>query len=418
MTTAVTEDQAWEWEVDDLEELQLFSYRDDPEFGEYALNYFVEQRMKPWSTRVHDYHCHETSEPLLPGGNPRRSRLRDWIVEHSKNAIYNPQLEHSEVEQRLERLRKQRRGTEFHGFMSLPREIRDIVYRELVVKGTIFPPPRGEDGKTLQCFDKYLANAWGEVSERYAIFKDDVANRSDWPAISFQALFCVSKQFHSEVNHVFFRENRFVFPAGDWKWPLYLNHTFVLPPLRGFRKEIWDQTHSITDASYTFDMRDTPLSDAENLYQLRFLGRVDNRQQPLPQQNVLELLHDNKWRILRSRWFIRILSIQNMDMRRLQMAFDESYCAVGCCRMVEWLCDTLTNLPGDIPWLSEGKWGGPKGVRAPRVIDIFGWRDDEEKTMIEEKLAPLRDLGTRDINFLGRSLSKQQEDASIRTGWP
>jgi hypothetical protein len=65
-------------------------------------------------------------------------------------------------------------------------------------------------------------------------------------------------------------------------------------------------------------------------------------------------------------------------------------------------------------WGPEDRWG-TESLHAPRRIKVLCWGNDEEKGMIETELVPLKKLGTKEINFVGQSLSQSIEDARIQT---
>lgn len=110
--------------------------------------------------------------------------------------------------------------------------------------------------------------------------------------------------------------------------------------------------------------------------------------------------------------------------------------------MVEWLCNLLSSPDDDVEAGNDPSYVGPPrpnewggfdydeishqgetgetgetentvtlvpcpGPRAPRVIEVFGWRDDEEKLMIEDKLTLLKPIGTEQIRFIGQSLAEE-----------
>lgn len=88
----------------------------------------------------------------------------------------------------------------------------------------------------------------------------------------------------------------------------------------------------------------------------------------------------------------------------------------------EWssgCADYLGNLAGFPPCtmadIGAQRIDGVPRVYAPRRIEVLGWGNDEEKGMIETELAPLKKLRTKEINFVGQSLSQAIEDARIQT---
>lgn len=136
-------------------------------------------------------------------------------------------------------------------------------------------------------------------------------------------------------------------------------------------------------------MRDNMLPDIRNLYyDLNLKDSIDEGS--IPPQQALQRLHDLKVMQLEIDWAERIDSIKRMTLDRLQLSFEECYCSIGCCRKVSWVLDRFLH-EGPPPGTDERviyssfDWK----VRPPLTIEVMGWRNDGEKTMISEKLGSL-----------------------------
>ncbi|KAI0174805.1 hypothetical protein BJ166DRAFT_587584 [Pestalotiopsis sp. NC0098] len=382
-----------------------------------------------WNARLSDYYSSSAWRVQMPYLKPTRKQTV-WDLSHE--GIIDEELDETDTkfiaelerpELRIQPIRRHRIGTEFHGFLSLPREIRDMVYRHLVAPGMRIILFGGE---------KIIKNARGQEYDRYASLAEDLKPWMDDSDVvlggrPFGLIQGVCKQIHLEATRVYLRENRFIFPAGDQGHRFWDGgHSFGLKQL----------TAAMRDVSYAFDMRDSTVSDFQSLSDQADGGNIDLIRPP-PRERILELLHFNKEDLLKNHWFDRIQYMKRMNLERLQLAFDEAYCGFGCCRMVEWLCKVLSTPASNMMCVDEPnrdyyvaqpyEWGGvldaeecyeiyedemlPEvAIRAPRVIDIFGWRDDEEKLMIENRLKSLESIGTEQIRFVGQSLAQKQAE--------
>lgn len=249
----------------------------------------------------------------------------------------------------------------------------------------------------------------------------------------------VSKQVHLEAMRVYFRENRFVFPVGGGcSDGGRICASFWDGDGRSFGRD--QLVLALRDVSYAFDMRDWPISDFYAMNDCAQFNAIDLTR-PSSKEQRLEQIHEYKEDLVKSVWHNRIRYMRKMNLDRLQLAFDESYCGLGCCRMVEWLCNLLSSPDDDIEAGNDPSYVGPPrsdewgglaydevsgqgetenivvdivpcpGPRAPRVIEVFGWRDDEEKLMIEDKLSLLKPIGTEQIRFIGKSLAEQHAES-------
>ncbi|KAF3014952.1 hypothetical protein E8E14_001321 [Neopestalotiopsis sp. 37M] len=378
----------------------------DSTLRQAAAEHFASERMMPWSARVSAYQTRVLEEEAY------RQECERW------NAKVPESLK---MHQRVLHLRKYLACAypEFHGFMFLPRELRDMIYRAAVVDSSqplVVPLVRPDPSTLLPqkpAVQGEAYNEMGQLYDRYMNYPDSKplpGMEHISPVIRcIGALSRASKQVHLEAARIFFQENNFIFPAGDWCWPNFLN--IGAPPANEFEEQRQELAYGMRNASYTFDMRDVVLSDISNVHGFVEAGTID-RLRPPPRREFLELLHDNREEALHHKWAERITSIKVMSgLEKLSIGLDECYCGFGCCRQVEWVMHMfISGIPEDP---SEPEWEGE--FRAPKCVQITGWRDKEERDMILERLAVFKPFGMVDVEFRGVSLQYKQEE--WETAW-
>lgn len=384
----------------------------DTELYDAARNYFVSLRTMDWGTRLSDYHA-------------RAALLERLEEEHRAHKLRSASPAEFRTRQRLQQIKQLRVNDEFHGFMHLPRELRGMVYSLLLAPGLILMPDRA--GMTVM--RRQVRNNDGQMYERYRCL-DLPENPEDWQTGlggggGSGLLGGVSKRIHVEATGTFYRENRIVFPIGpfDSRPSIFRRlQTWVgdMVTAEGFvAGEPCYWVPQVRDASYTFDMRDVPISDMQNV---AHVSRSLDRLRQETQQVFMLALHDNRIFLLQSEWFGRIVKLKRTNLERLQIAFDECYCGYGCCRMVEWVCSHLggmgispnmDEMPDMVGQLVPRSWG-PEGItenRAPRIVEISGWADNAEGLMIKTKLSQLTSrMGTKEIRFIGQSLREKRDE--------
>jgi hypothetical protein len=137
------------------------------------------------------------------------------------------------------------------------------------------------------------------------------------------------------------------------------------------------QTHLQLKAravSYAFDMRDAGYLDH---FKIREVCRRDMKEdeddfEHLSPLQKMQALHDYQLDIPRDLFWddrCEFLSV-NLRLQRLEIDFEECYCPLGCCRMVDYVCEELQYPFREIP----------------HRLDIIGWKDDAEKWMIQRRL--------------------------------
>lgn len=322
--------------------------------------------------------------------------------------------------------RRRRVGSEFHGFADLPRELRDMIYAHILVRG------RGRGRVLVPNSDESLTD-WqddgGCTYKRYRGMEEEIKSfrdrrrRRGWappytsrrereqresppppPPSTTGLIHGVSRAVHQEATEIFFGCNQIILPAGPFAFPRYFGLRVDLAEFPTDFVEVrkyCNYAMLARDVSYTFDMRDHLVADRENLEeQVRVKDGVDDGS--LPPLEAMQMLHDQKLFWLEVDWSERIDSIKEMKLDRLQLSFEECYCAVGCCRKVGWVLDRFVHhgpLPGvdreDHVWSSVDWKHCP-----PMVVEIIGWANPKEKEMIQDKLSRLPNPESFEVRFI------------------
>lgn len=286
---------------------------------------------------------------------------------------------------------KKTRRDEFHGFMDLPIEIRDMVYRCALLKGKVIVPNSRRATMLLEPV-KYLKSDDGYDYVRYKGLSNE-PGPARGPLGLVQG---VSRAVHDGAAEVYFSGNQFVFPAGEFVLPSFCNVRDGLSPSRVVasrgRSRLTNNAPLLRDVSYTFDMRDHPTDDYSNLYANFYVkDSIDGR--TISPAEALQALHDAKALELEIDWAERVDSIKRMTLDRLVLDFEECYCAVGCCRKVGWVLDRFLH-EGPPPGTQDTEGNAYSSVdwfaRPPLVVEVRGFRSHEEKLMALRKLVDLR----------------------------
>lgn len=376
-----------------------------PELRECVTWHFVKARTKDWLARLKEYW--DPNEDEIRNNEKYRDYVRRNRTEHSSKdpEFYHdiidslfpwspPQGAEYQLRRTVEEC-KQKRGDEFHGFMYLPSEIREMIYGFTLCRGTVIVPNserrmRGPGNPV----EHYESNE-GFTYRRYDGLEQDLLeiNNPRRTPIPLGLIQGVSRAVHDEVAPIYFGRNQFIFPAGGFFSPQFCNRRDVLQ--RDFNHAFSNRTNNaplLRDVSYTFDMRDHPRNDYDNLYEsFDIKESVDARR--ITPGEALQALHDQKVFGLEVDWAERIDSIKRMTLDRLVLDFGECYCIIGCCRKVEWVLDrflhegpppgtddTEENAFSSIDWLA----------RPPLVVEVMGIVNGDEKVIAQEKLRGLR----------------------------
>ncbi|KAI3396767.1 hypothetical protein diail_11667 [Diaporthe ilicicola] len=396
---------ALRWEQDHEYQIPAAALSLPPEFRQVVDSHFATARTKDWDVRLKEYWAlqdHKLRDTEKYGKYQWREIIDtdiDPAVKLDPFSLYRAEqaepwdLTSYELRSTIEMCRQMRRD-EFHGFLSLPVEIRDIVYGYVLCKGRVIVPNSGPGTTDLEPVTQVI-NDEGFFYKRYRGLEKEIDDmeygRAPNPLGLLQG---VSRSIHDEAARIYFGGNHFIFPTGSFERPTYCN--LLDHPGRAtegdFLRDVKDRTNNallLRDVSYTFDMRDHPTDDHANLRN-GFMTRSEIDSRRVSPRVALQVLHDQKAMALELDWAERIDSIKRMTLDRLLLTFDECYCAVGCCRKVEWVLDRFLHKgppPGtrrehaysSIDWRE----------RPPLVIEVLGLVGDEE-SMVRKKLQSLR----------------------------
>ena len=260
------------------------------------------------------------------------------------------------------RRRQQAVGHEFHGYMSLPIEIRRHVYKLCLVVGDVFVPSNDEIVRAdrqrppeyIPLVSRYFRDYHGSVRERYTEYLKMIEEgrvsshkrQAESAQTNFDLLYGVSKQIQAEAEEVFWSHNRIVFPAGPWSYPHWIldmlyddnsDDDFHIPPAK--------------DLSFAFDFRDdneeNPAPTSKVEYNMKWVALYTAWETEEPdarpsKERIREAYHNLRLSDLRDVWADRCRVISSLDgLHRLQLDFEDCSCHIGCCRQVKWICKRL-----------------------------------------------------------------------------
>ncbi|KAI1075681.1 hypothetical protein F5B20DRAFT_558990 [Whalleya microplaca] len=396
---AVSQEQAREW--------------DNWVPSEYS-EYFADERTKSWETRRDEY---------------RKRQAQSATAERVPQSTSSINLEY---------FRKRRIGTEFHGFseshpsclstlksinclrcipkllgpkinlilfvlgilwanyperenansgtvVNLPSEVRDKIYEYRLVPGTVWMPNISDAWHVEYNVNDHCDH----TGDRYQRYQYIPAN---WGRLYVEGkrlgLICgVSHNVQEEATKIFYSRNRFVFPYGKiGPWSPLSDKFYIYTKI---------MKAQLQDVSHTFDMREEAPSD----YAIRHLLELNPDENEgvaagLNKPAFMRKAHDFKATAVRYRWNERVRIIKYSALNRLQISFEECYCRMGCCRSVLHVLNMITN-----PALT-GEWN----VHPPKIIEVTGWNDEDEKSMIKQALEKLSTHDTKvRVQFVGKS---------------
>ncbi|POS74480.1 hypothetical protein DHEL01_v207124 [Diaporthe helianthi] len=397
--------------------------------------HFVRLRTKEWDARLKEYwdpneddiQNNEKYRDYMHLGTTRGcswEKLRfynDDVLRPPGLPIMRPGDQLRETVEKCNRMR-----CDFHGFMYLPSEIRDMIYSFALCRGKVIVPNSrpGMGFEAQEAVERYQSPN-GHHYRRYEGLKGELLamNCGRYTRIPLGLIQGVSRAVHDEAARIYFGRNQFIFPAGFFMRPRYCN---MRTPYEGeardglsssLQRDIDNQINNaplLRDVSYTFDMRDHPTDDYENLYtNYSIKEHVDSR--TLSRSEALQALHDEKAHALEFDWAERIDRIKHMKLDRLVLDFEECYCAIGCCRKVEWVVDRLIH-KGPPPGTADTEDNAYSSYdwvnRPPLMVEVMGFVDDREQLEAMAKLRRLigsviRPVKTDDVlNDAGRRLQE------------
>lgn len=391
-----------------------------PALREMVDHHFATARTKDWDARLKEYwNLHEYKIPISENHNDHKRTvisLADLNIDDATRpdtCSLSPSDQAEEGDLASYQLRstvymcKQIRRGEFHGFLQLPVEIRNMIYSHALHKGRVVVPNSGPATRRAEPVRHYRTND-GFYYRRYEGLETELlamedGRRAPRPLGLIQG---VSRAVHDEAASIYFGGNQFIFPAGPFLRPRHCNlrgfHEVASQQNARFFHDFNNQTNNaplLRDVSYTFDMRDHPADDYANLYRDFAIKDTVDSDAPAPAR-ALQALHDQKSLDLEIDWAERVDSVKRMPLDRLVLDFQECYCAVGCHRKAGWVLDRLLHKgppPGtedtaDNAYSSIG-WVG----RRPSVVEVMGMVSEAEEAMAGKKL---RELGIAEVRFL------------------
>ncbi|KAI1141245.1 hypothetical protein F5Y05DRAFT_371833 [Hypoxylon sp. FL0543] len=333
-------DQAYKWERQSGD-------------ADHIVEYFTRERTKAWEERRREYWARQVG-----------------VISNDEGA------------HQLELCRRARIGSEFHYFLDLPREIRDMIYAYLLVHGSVFLRnyPHGVDDQMdadkLTCFFTYRDYRNNKTYIRYRGIPQPWKGLSR-PETPIGLICGVSKEVQREAAAIYYGRNRFVYPYGACNIPA------VCP---GGSPKTFDL---LRDVSLTFDKRHVCISPHSRMYE--YGHRRDNIDNP---RSYLRRRHRRYFSELKSKWGTMISRVKQLALDRLQLSFEECYCPMGCCRMVTLATSYIVPGNGATQWNDH----------PPKTIEIVGWDDEYERQYIVEEFEKLR-IGDAPVKlrFLGKS---------------
>ncbi|KAK9415261.1 hypothetical protein SUNI508_02109 [Seiridium unicorne] len=278
--------------------------------------------------------------------------------------------------------RAKRIGTEFHGFMHLPAEIRTLVYEQALIKGKLAIPHirscinTGDRFFTLTKGDVYTSPFSRRVRPRYEGTSTELEKYLDeWPP-QLGIIAGVSRLVHTEAIRVFLRENQFVFPRGVYDPLIWFGDTYERAAV---------QSQWLRDVSFAFSHDDGLFQPCIHAEYVTPSHRRLGLELQLPKYGEPPL---TRLGYLEKIWALRIAEIKKFRLNRLQLSFDECFCPDTRHRRVAWVLGELMR-----------DWHDYQ----PKIIEISGWDDDEEKEFIGQMLGTKGNASTMVVRFEGQS---------------
>ena len=189
-------------------------------------------------------------------------------------------------------------------------------------------------------------------------------------------------------GQIFWAENRFIFPSGQWYRPN------MLP---GRRISMARPPPPIQDLSVAFSMTDVEI-ERLSAYSVRchltkYAADGDGEDvRRWDSDEWRSRIHEWKQDPLIELWQSRCEAITGMaNLKRVQVDLEDCYCEDGCCRLVDVILAAL------------GPW--PVGM-APKVIEIMNWVDNGERDFIVHRLGEVGGVADSCIRFLERTNTK------------
>lgn len=276
-------------------------------------------------------------------------------------------------------------GTQFHGFMCLPREIRDNVYRFLLVRGKIFirnelqlrELPTGFCPSRSLIRENYIDYSGKTYPRYHDLHSWEPTDTDRAPRMSL--IRGVSKMVQEEAERIFWGSgNQFVFPAGYWTYP----SAFCTEPYRWHDEEYQRHLPPAKDLSYAFDMRDVltygDYNDREDV--LEGLEEDEDEISPL---EFREEIHRMRVAQQTDLWESRCMQLTRiLALHRLELDFHQFCCPVGCCRRAKDVCELLARDNWRVAFPLRIDIIGHRAAERQKLTDIIAGSDEEARSRI------------------------------------
>jgi hypothetical protein len=316
----------------------------------------------------------------------------------------------------------------FRFFMDLPLSLRYTVYELLLIRGKIFVsnsvaqnipsatastsrPSLSPRGKSVAMpTDGYQSTILPHSRHTYAGHaRQRYVDMQAYATPETGVLRGVSKAVQEEAERIFWSaKNLFVFPAGEFRFPTYYHSLSYFPFYDHPKRKLLAKA-----VSYTFDMRDAgPVDPYFAREHCRFPHRQDG---PIPFDRLrpteqMQRLHDALERQVERVWDDRCFLITRyLQLDRLQLDFEECYCALGCCRKVEYVCSQLRYHAA----FTALCYRSPFRHSLLPVFEVMGFRDAAEKEMIRERLAEACRVGRDAFVFIDTVQEGEERGVAI-----
>ncbi|KAI1408662.1 hypothetical protein F5Y13DRAFT_194134 [Hypoxylon sp. FL1857] len=281
----------------------------------------------------------------------------------------------------------------FRLFNRLADVVKREIYKYLLVVGTLYVPgkrwdPRRDRYSYSVCLEE-IHSPYSSMPSKYR------AQRYEAGVVRFHDVsFRLSaRRFRKQLKQSSSAVIASSSPLGPYITPSAMG--FGTPRLPGKSSFLL----FVKDISFAFDMRDEiipgQLYRGDLMLDIESGGVSDVLQTPSKQALLnnedgvlLKKIHERRTSNIELVWEYRIRHLRELAcLDCLQLDFYNCHCPIGCCRLTKFVCDHLGK-----------KWS--KAV--PKVIEIMGWKDTEEKIMI---LTCLRQAGVEvgSIKFISRT---------------
>ncbi|KAI1077222.1 hypothetical protein F5B20DRAFT_552774 [Whalleya microplaca] len=264
-----------------------------------------------------------------------------------------------------------------------------MIYEYLLMKGTVFLPRMAEQAKPYPSSPhaairpiKVTASYVGQPYYRYRNFSPE-DNYDPEKHRKIGLLSGVSRLVQREATEIYYKRNQFIFPICSWITPFWC-----------MALQYRDTGKFVRDLSLAFDMQDFGnfnynRHNISRMSRLRLLQNDKERVAWLNSNGKSQGTHNWHYLWLRKIWKERMEFILDLRLDRLQISLEECHCPMGCCRVVHRV----------VNFLVHPEWR----VCPPKVTEIIGWENEDEKNMIKGRLELANGQTQMKIRFIGKS---------------